>query len=67
MIGFKYEIVQFEILTNFQNLTIRKVKKKWDFTVWKINISQLKKILDILGIQIISKKWKNKLKNRTIE
>ena len=36
MINLKAEIVQFEILTNFHNLTISKIKKK--FAIWKINI-----------------------------
>ena len=54
MINVKYEIVPFEILTNFENFTIWKIKKK-KFTIRKINILQFKKILNILGAQIISK------------
>ena len=32
--------------------------KKFNSTIWKINISQLEKLLNILGIQMISKKLK---------
>ena len=41
--------------TKFQNLTIWKLKK---ITILKINILQFVKLLNILGVQIISKKWK---------
>ena len=47
----KFEIVLFEKLTNCQNLTIRKIEKNLQF----------EKLLNILDVQIISKKWK---KNR---
>ena len=30
--------------------------KKSNSTIWKINISQLEKLLNIFGVQIISKK-----------
>ena len=36
-------------------------------TIWKINITQLKKLLNILGIQMISKKLKIKFEDKTIE
>ena len=35
--------------------------------MWKINISQLEKLLNILGVQMISKKWKIKFENKIIE
>ena len=41
--------------------------KKCNSTIWKINMSQLKKVLNILGAYIISKKWKIKFENKTIE
>ena len=54
-----FEIVQFEKLMNFQNLTLRKIKKKKNikcytlaylkiinFTIWKISISQLEKLIN---------------------
>ena len=47
MINLKYEIVQFEILTNFQIFTMRKIKK--NSTIWKINIWQFEKILNNFG------------------
>ena len=39
-----FRIQQFGILINFLN-----------FTIWKINFSQYHKILNILGVQIITK------------
>ena len=51
MINLICEIVQFERLTNFHNIIIR-----------KINILQFKKMLNILDVQTISKKWKINLK-----
>ena len=39
-----FRIQQFGILINFLN-----------FTIWKINFSQYQKILNILGVQIITK------------
>ena len=35
--------------------------------IWKINISQLEKLLNLLGVQMIAKKWKMKLQNKIIE
>ena len=35
--------------------------------MWKINISQLGKLLNILGVQMISKKWKIEFENKIIE
>ena len=49
-------IVQFKKFTNFRNSTISKIKKKFNFNIWKMNILQYQKLLNILGIQIISKK-----------
>ena len=46
------------------NLTIRKIKK--NSTISKINISQLEKLLNILDVQMISKKW-IKFENKIIE
>ena len=43
-----------------------KIKHFFYFTIWKINISQFEKLLNILSIQIISKKMK-KCDNKTIE
>ena len=44
---------------------------KWfnlkNFTIQIIHILQFKKLSNILGVQIISKKWKNGLKNKNIE
>ena len=37
------------------------------FTIWKINIIQFEELLNILSDQIISKKWKIKFDNKTIE
>ena len=60
-----FEIVQFEKLTNFQNLTIWKIRKKMYHlenqysTIWKL--------LNILSVQIISQKWKNQFENKTID
>ena len=34
---------------------------------WKINISQFEKLLNILGVQMISKVWKIKFENKTME
>ena len=61
-----FRIFKFKTLTNFQNLTILKIKHFFYFTIWKINISQFEKLLNILNIQIISKKMK-KYDNNTIE
>ena len=33
--------------------------KKNDVTIWKINILKFDKLLNIFGVLIISKKWKN--------
>ena len=52
-------ILKFKTLTNFQNLTILKIKHFFYFTIWKINILKFENLLNILSIQIISKKWKN--------
>ena len=41
--------------------------KKINFTICKINIQQFKKLYNILSVQMISKKWKNQFKNKTIE
>ena len=41
--------------------------KKSNFTIWKINISQLKRLVNILSVQMISKKWKIKFENKIIE
>ena len=38
-----------------------KLKK---LTIWEINIIQFEKLLNILGVQIISKKLKNKFENQ---
>ena len=62
-----FGIFKFETLTNFKNSTILKIKHFFYFTFWKINILQFEKLLNILSIQIISKKWKNKFDNKTIE
>ena len=51
-----FGIFKFETLTNFQDLTILKIKHFFHFTIWKINILQFEKLLNILSIQIISKK-----------
>ena len=53
-----FGIFKFETLTNFQNLKILKIKFFFYFTIWKINILQFVKLLNILSIQIISKKMK---------
>ena len=55
----KFGIFKFKTLTNFQNLTILKIKLFFYFTIWKINILPFEKLLNILSIQMISKKWKN--------
>ena len=34
--------------------------------MWKINIIQFEKLLNILGVQIISKKLKNKFEDETV-
>ena len=62
-----FEIFLFEKFTNFQNFTILKIKHFFYFTIWKINIIQSKQLLNILSIQIISKEWKTKFDNKTIE
>ena len=54
-----FGIFKFKTLTNVQILTILKIKHFFYFTIWKINISIFEKLLNILSIQIISKKWKN--------
>ena len=41
--------------------------KKINSTIWKINISQLEKLLNILGVQMISTKWYDKFENEIIE
>ena len=41
--------------------------KKFNSTIWKINISQLEKLLNILGVQMIYKKWKIEFENKIIE
>ena len=51
-----FRIQQFGILINFFN-----------FTIWEINFLQYQKLLNILGVQIISKKWKKKFENKTIK
>ena len=43
------------------------MKKKINSTIWKINISQLEKLLNILGVQIIFTKWYVKFENKIIE
>ena len=43
------------------------MKKKINSTIWKINISQLKKLLNILDVQMISTKWYIKFENKIIE
>ena len=43
------------------------MKKKINSTFWKINISQLEKLLNILGVQMISTKWYIKFENKVIE
>ena len=52
---------------NVQNLTIWKTEKKINFNICKINILQFQKLLNILDVQIIAKKWKNKFINKTTE
>ena len=37
----------------------------FNFIIWKINILQYQQLLHILGVQIISKKWK-KVENKII-
>ena len=54
-----FGIFKFKTLTNFQNLTIFKIKLFFYFTICKINILQFENFSNILSIQIISKKWKN--------
>ena len=49
-------IVSLKKLTNFQNLTIL-----------KIDILQFEKLLNILGVQIASKKLRNKFEDKTIQ
>ena len=39
----------------------------FNFTIWKINILQYKKLLNILDVQIISEKWNKKFENKMIE
>ena len=51
-----FRIQQFGILINLFN-----------FIIWKINFLQYQKLLNILGVQIISKKWKKKFENKIIE
>ena len=46
-----FRIQQFRMLINFFN-----------FIIWKINFLQYQKLLNILGVQIISKKWKKSSK-----
>ena len=41
--------------------------EKVNYTIWKINISQLEKLLTILSVQMISKKWKIEFENKIIE
>ena len=41
--------------------------KKFNSPIWKINVSQLEKLLNILGVQMISKRWKIKFENKIIE
>ena len=56
-------IVQFKKFTNFQNLTIWSIKKFFfDFTIWKKDILQYQKLLNTLGVQIVSKKYKKSSK-----
>ena len=43
-----FKIQTFGIFTNF-----------FDFTIWKINILQYQKLLNIVGVQKISKKFAN--------
>ena len=43
------------------------MKKNNNFTMWKINILQSEKLLNILSIPIISKKWKNEFENKAID
>ena len=51
-----FRIQQFGILINF-----------FYFTICKIDYLQYQKLLNILGVQIISKKWKKKFENKIIE
>ena len=49
-------MIEFLKLLNFQNFTIR-----------KIHILKFFKLLNIMGVRIISKKWKNEFENKNIE
>ena len=56
-------IVQLKKFTNFQNLTIWSIKKFFfDFTIWKKDILQYQNLLNTLGVQIVSKKYKKSSK-----
>ena len=50
-----FKISRFEKLKKKKqlNLTIGRIKKK-NFTIWKINILQFEKLLNIFGIEIMS-------------
>ena len=41
--------------------------KKINTTIWKINISQFEKLMNTLSVQMISKIWKIKFANKTME
>ena len=45
----------FDATNNFVKFNNLKLKKS-NSAIWKINISQLEKLLNILGVQMISKK-----------
>ena len=44
-------IERFSIINNFLKFNNLEYKKKFNSTIWNINISQLKKLLNILGVQ----------------
>ena len=54
-------------MIKYSKLFILENLKKIDFNIWKINILQFEKLLNILGVQMISNKWKIKFENKIIE
>ena len=50
------EIIQFPNVQTFKIVKFEKLSNSQNFTIWKINISPYVKLLNILDVQIISKK-----------
>ena len=59
--------MQFKKFTNFQNLIIWNIKKVFNFTIWKMIILRYQELLNILGVQIVSKKYFKKFEHKMTE